>query len=91
MRWFAEGRVRDTPDWGPRPGDTVGLKGLQTASGKIEFVSSAIKRLERDVVDPERPALGPQYIPSWEGHQTTELCHAYHRQPDKPCLCRDAP
>ena len=38
MRWFAEGRKRDTPDWGPRPGDTVGFKGLQTPSGKIEFV-----------------------------------------------------
>ena len=80
MRWFAEGRRRDTPDWGPRPGDTVGMKGLQTASGKIEFVSSAIKRLEMDVVDPERPALGPQYIPSWEGHHTSELYGKYPLQ-----------
>ena len=39
MRWFAEGRKRDTPDWGPHPGDTVGFNGLQTSSGKIEFVA----------------------------------------------------
>ncbi len=46
MRWFAEGRKRDTPDWGPRPGDTVGLEGLQTPSGKIEFVSKTLQNLE---------------------------------------------
>ena len=80
MRWFAEGRKRDTPDWGPPPGDTEGGRGLQTASGKIEFVSSALTRLERDVVDPERPAMGPQFIPSWEGHHTTELYGAYPLQ-----------
>jgi trimethylamine-N-oxide reductase (cytochrome c) len=84
MRWFAEGRKRDTPDWGPRPGDTIGMKGLQTSSGKIEFVASAIKRLERDVVDPERPALGPQFIPSWEGHHTTELYDKYPLQMVSP-------
>jgi trimethylamine-N-oxide reductase (cytochrome c) len=84
MRWFAEGRKRDTPDWGPRPGDTEGLHGLQTASGKIEFVSSALKRLEMDVVDPERPPLGPQYIPSWEGHHTEELYGSYPLQMVSP-------
>ena len=80
MRWFAEGRKRDTPDWGAPPGDTEGGRGLQTASGKIEFVSSALTRLERDVVDPERPAMGPQFIPSWEGHHTAELYGAYPLQ-----------
>ncbi len=84
MRWFAEGRKRDTPDWGPRPGDTVAFEGLQTASGKIEFVSSALKRLEMDVVDPERPAMGPQFIPSWEGHHTTELYDKYPLQMVSP-------
>jgi trimethylamine-N-oxide reductase (cytochrome c) len=84
MRWFAEGRRRDTPDWGPRPGDTVGFEGLQTPSGKIEFVSSALKRLERDVVDPERPPLGPTYIPSWEGHRTAELYEKYPLQMVSP-------
>ena len=29
LRWFAEDRVRDTPDWA-FPWDTIGLKGLQT-------------------------------------------------------------
>ena len=84
MRWFAEDRKRDTPDWGPRPGDTVGFKGLQTPSGKIEFVSKTLKNLERDVVDPERPAMGPQFIPSWEGHHTTELYGTYPLQMVSP-------
>ncbi len=71
FRWFAEDRERDTPDWGPHPADTVELKGLQTSSGKIEFVSSSLTRFEKtDEVDPERPPLGPQYIESWEGHRT---------------------
>jgi anaerobic selenocysteine-containing dehydrogenase len=71
MRWFAEGRVKDTPDWGPHPADTVGLKGLQTSTGKIEFVSSSLRRFEEGGnIDPERPVMGPQYIPSWEGHRT---------------------
>ncbi len=74
-RWFAEGRDRDTPDWGPPPWDTVGRKGLATSSGKIEFVSSSLSRFyaRGDVVDEERPAMGPQYIESWEGHHTTGL------------------
>ncbi len=67
MRWYAEDRVIDTPDWGPRPGDTVGMKGLQTQSGKIEFVSNSLKRYDPN--DQERPPL-TQYIPSWEGHHT---------------------
>ena len=84
MRWFAEGRRRDTPDWGPRPGDTVGFHGLQTPSGKIEFVSKTLQNLELTVVDPERPAMGPQFIPSWEGHHTTELYDKYPLQMVSP-------
>jgi trimethylamine-N-oxide reductase (cytochrome c) len=81
MRWFAEDRVRDTPDWGPHPADTVGLKGLQTASGKIEFVSHSLTRFEAGGNhDPERPPLGPQFIPSWEGHHTKELFGKYPLQ-----------
>ncbi len=82
LRWFAEGRRRDTPDWGPPPWDTVALKGLQTQSGKIEFVSSSLTRFyaSGDVVDPERPAMGPQYIESWEGHHTVELTGRYPLQ-----------
>jgi molybdopterin guanine dinucleotide-containing S/N-oxide reductase-like protein len=85
MRWFAEGRVKDTPDWGPHPADTVGLKGLQTSTGKIEFVASSLKRFEADgFIDPERPAMGPQYIPSWEGHRTKELYGKYPLQMVSP-------
>ncbi len=81
LRWFAEDRVRDTPDLGPKPCDTVGLKGLQTASGKIEFVASSLQRFYRGgVEDPERPAMGPQYIPSWEGHRTAGLVEKYPLQ-----------
>ncbi len=81
LRWFAEDRERDTPDWGPGPWDQVALKGLQTTSGKIEFVSSSLRRFEQtDTVDPERPAMGPQYIPSWEGHRTVDLYQKYPLQ-----------
>jgi len=81
MRWFAEGRPKDTPDWGPAPWDQIKGEGLQTASGKIEFVASSLKRLEATgTVDPERPAMGPQYIPSWEGHATADLYAKYPLQ-----------
>lgn len=80
LRWFAEDRRRDTPEAGPHPADTVGLKGLQTTSGKIEFVASSLKRFEETgTVDPERPAMGPQYIESWEGHHS-ELYRSYPLQ-----------
>jgi len=85
MRWFAEGRKRDTPDWGPPPWDTVGFEGLQTMSGKIEFVSSSLTRLAAlGEEDPERPPMGPQYLPSWEGHRTTELYEKYPLQMVSP-------
>jgi anaerobic selenocysteine-containing dehydrogenase len=85
MRWFAEGRKKDTPDWGPAPGDTIALEGLQTSTGKIEFVSSSLKRFEESgVVDPERPILGPQYIESWEGHHTKGLYDKYPLQMVSP-------
>ena len=72
LRWFAEDRERDTPDWGPAPAFTVGSKGLQTVSGKIEFEATTLKRFTED---PDRPAL-PKYIPSWEGHHS-ELFGTY--------------
>ena len=78
LRWFAEDRERDTPNWGPAPWDTLRNKGLQTTSGKIEFVASSLARAALD--DPERPAMGPQYIPSWEGHHTDELLSKYPLQ-----------
>ena len=85
MRWFAEGRKRDTPDWGPAPWDTVRGEGLQTTTGKIEFVSSSLGRLEATgTVDPERPVMGPQYFESWEGHHTSELYGKYPLQMVSP-------
>jgi anaerobic selenocysteine-containing dehydrogenase len=78
LRWFAEGRERDTPDLGPTPWEAVRGKGLQTQSGKIEFVANTLKRAEATgIIDPERPVMGPQYIESWEGHHTTELYGKY--------------
>ncbi len=64
LRWFAEDRQRDTPDWGPSSSAQVLQKGLQTTSGKIEFESSSLKRWKSD--DEARPVI-PKYIPSWEG------------------------
>jgi trimethylamine-N-oxide reductase (cytochrome c) len=82
MRWFAEGRKRDTPDWGPHPADTHKWEGLQTNSGKIEFVCSSLTRLGD--IDPERPIMGPQHIESWEGHHTKELYDKYPLQMVSP-------
>lgn len=58
------------PEMAPLPGDYAGDFGigLQTQSGKIEFVSSSLKRFDPN--DPERPPMG-QYIESWEGHHTS--------------------
>ncbi len=78
MRWFAEDRPKDTPDWGPHPETQEEFgKGLQTVSGKIEFECSSLKRFDPD--DPERPVI-PKYIHSWEGHHTRELYDRYPLQ-----------
>ncbi len=78
LRWFAENRHRDTPDWGPVGGAIEGLPdragNLSTQTGKIEFESESLKRFDPD--DPERPII-PKYIPSWEGHHTRELYEKY--------------
>ena len=71
-RWYAEDRHKDVPEPLPLPsqyGEEFG-KGLETQSGKIEFVSSSIKRGDPD--NPERQPLN-RYVPSWEGPRTTEL------------------
>ncbi len=77
MRWYAEGRMKDEPEMNPLPAlysEKFG-KGLQTPSGKIEFVSATLQRVEAD--NPDRPALN-RYVPSWEGPHTKEL---YQRFP----------
>ena len=80
LRWFAEGRDKDTPDPGPAGGAMQALPdkaGLDTQSGKIEFESQSLKRF--DANDPERPPV-PRYIPSWEGHHTRKLQARYPLQ-----------
>lgn len=79
FRAFYEGRPKDTPEIAPLPADYSEqiMKGLQTQSGKIEFVCSSLKRFDPD--DPERPVM-TKYIPSWEGHHTTELYAKYPLQ-----------
>jgi molybdopterin guanine dinucleotide-containing S/N-oxide reductase-like protein len=79
MNWFAEDRVKDAPEPLPMPSqyaETFG-KGLQTPSGKIEFVSKTIER--GDPGNPERPALN-RYIPAWEGLATKDLATRYPLQ-----------
>lgn len=70
FRWFNEGRKKDVPEPHPLPGDygEEFLEGLQTQSGKIEFIPESLKKFD----DPERPPLNT-YIPSWEGTQTSDL------------------
>ena len=79
FRAFAEDRPRDTPEVTPLPADYTEqvFKGLQTQSGKLEFVCSSLQRFDPD--DPERPVM-TKHIPSWEGHHTTELCQNYPLQ-----------
>jgi trimethylamine-N-oxide reductase (cytochrome c) len=79
MRWFAEGRPKDIPEPHPLPSlyaEEFG-KGVQTPSGKLEFVPEMFKRHTKD--NPDRPALN-RYIPSWEGLGTTELVGKYPLQ-----------
>ena len=78
-RWYAEDRPKDLPEPMPMPcqyGEKF-LHGLETQSGKIEFLPSTLKRGDPD--NEERPVLN-KYIPSWEGMQTTELVSKYPLQ-----------
>ena len=81
LRWFAEGRKKNTPDPGPQGGTLQNLpdaeSSLDTQSGKIEFEAQSLKRF--DPADKERPPV-PQYIPSWEGHHSSELLSRYPLQ-----------
>jgi anaerobic selenocysteine-containing dehydrogenase len=66
MRWFYNGTPKDLPEPFPLPGAYSGkfLDGLQTQSGKFEFIPSSLKRLEPEQND--RPAL-LQYMPAFDG------------------------
>lgn len=72
--WFYEGRKKDVPEPHPLPADysETWLEGLQTQSGKFEFVPESLKKVN----DPDRPPVN-KYIPSWEGTHTTELLAKY--------------
>jgi molybdopterin guanine dinucleotide-containing S/N-oxide reductase-like protein len=78
-RWFAEGRLKDTPELAPLPADYTEEwhRGLQTQSGKLEFESSSLKRFDPD--DPERPPI-MTYREAWEGPHTTGLFARYPLQ-----------
>jgi trimethylamine-N-oxide reductase (cytochrome c) len=78
-RWYAEDRAKDTPDLAPLPAEYTEefRRGLQTQSGKLEFVCASLKRFDPD--DPERPVM-TMHIPSWEGHHTEELLKKYPLQ-----------
>jgi len=79
MRWFSEDRLKDVPEPHPLPGGYSGKfrKGLQTQSGKIEFIPETLKRFDPD--SPDRPPLN-RYIPSWEGPRAGELYQKYPLQ-----------
>jgi trimethylamine-N-oxide reductase (cytochrome c) len=62
-RWYYEGRKKDTPEPYPLPSDYVGsyLEGMQTPSGKYEFVARTLERID----DPDRPPLN-RWMPTYE-------------------------
>jgi len=62
-RWFYEGRRKDVPEPYPLPSDYVGEfgDGLQTPSGKFEFIPETLGRIS----DPGRPPLN-SYMPNYE-------------------------
>lgn len=71
-RWFANGTPKDSPEPMPLPAQFGGafLSGLETQSGKIEFMPSSLKRLAAlEGENPERPVLN-RYIRQWEGPGT---------------------
>ncbi len=79
MRWFAEGGRKDLPEPHPLPSqwaEEFGM-GLQTPSGKLEFVPEIIKRNTAD--NPERPPLS-RYMPSWEGLRAKERVERHPMQ-----------
>ncbi|HTU00387.1 MAG TPA: molybdopterin-dependent oxidoreductase, partial [Candidatus Sulfotelmatobacter sp.] len=66
FRWFAEGRAKDIPEPQPLPAQWAEEygHGLQTPSGKLEFIPETLRRHDPD--NPERPVLN-RYMPAWEG------------------------
>jgi trimethylamine-N-oxide reductase (cytochrome c) len=79
MRWLHEGGKKNVPEPHPLPGGYSGnfLDGLQTQSGKIEFIPNSLKRGDPD--NDERPVLN-RYFPGWEGPANEELAKKYPLQ-----------
>ncbi len=78
-RWFANQTPKDLPEPLPLPsqfGEHF-LHGLETQSGKIEFLPNSL--LRGDPHNEERPVLN-RYIPSWEGPRTQDLYSKYPLQ-----------
>lgn len=71
FRWFAEGRMKDIGEAMPLPSQWSAEfgRGLQTPTGKIEFLPETLKR--SDPHNPERPLVN-RYIPSWEGPRSAQ-------------------
>jgi molybdopterin guanine dinucleotide-containing S/N-oxide reductase-like protein len=76
FRAFAEDRPKDTPEIAPLPPDYTEkvFCGLQTQTGRLEFVCSSLQRFDPN--DPERPVM-TKYIPAWEGHHSKDLYSRY--------------
>ena len=98
-RWFYEGRKKDTPEPYPLPADYVQEfgEGLQTPSGKFEFVASTLENID----DSGRPPLN-KYMPTYETSQddglsefTLQLLTPHTRYPfhimgdERGCTIRD--
>ena len=79
FRWFSEDRMKDISEPQPLPSQWSGEfgKGLQTPSGKIEFIPENLRRFDPN--NAERPVLN-KYIPAWEGPHTTGLVERFPLQ-----------
>ncbi len=79
FRWFADGRTKDIAEPQPLPSQWAGDfgKGLQTPSGKLEFIPETLKR--SDPTNPERPVVN-RYIPAWEGPRMRKLAERFPLQ-----------
>jgi trimethylamine-N-oxide reductase (cytochrome c) len=101
LNWFYEGRKKDVPEPYPLPSDFVEnyAEGLQTPSGKYEFVPTTLKRFD----DPERPPVN-KYMKTFENAEnepeiaakyklrllTPHSRYAFHLMgDDEGCFIRD--
>lgn len=76
-RWFYEGRHKDVPEPYPLPSDYVEEygEGLQTPSGKFEFIPETLTKID----DPGRPPLN-KYMPNYEDPQKDKQLADYPLQ-----------